>query len=93
MSAEELLDMRADVAAGRGDSVRISEGTFSLAEHERFLAENARDIASSREEMERARAEERERWSLAGEFTTGAAGGDVDKSSSDTGDEPKGKVA
>lgn len=93
VSAEELLDMRADVAAGRGDSVRISEGTFSLAEHERFLAENARDIASSREEMERARAEERERWSLAGEFTKGAAGGDVDKSSSDTGDEPKGKVA
>ena len=40
--------MRADVAAGRGDSVRITEGTFSLAEHERFLADNADAIAASR---------------------------------------------
>ncbi|MFW0783884.1 5-oxoprolinase/urea amidolyase family protein [Gordonia sp. CPCC 206044] len=68
VSAEELLDMRADVAVGRGDSVRITDGTFSLAEHERFLADNADDIAATRSSMEEARAEERERWSRGGEF-------------------------
>ena len=40
VTAEELLDLRADLAAGRG-SVDITDGTFSLAEHERFLADNA----------------------------------------------------
>ncbi|GAC47146.1 5-oxoprolinase/urea amidolyase family protein [Gordonia aichiensis] len=89
VSADELLDMRADVAAGRGDSVRITEGTFSLAEHERFLADNADDIASSRVLMEQARAEERERWSLAGEFTSPAMG----QTAASEGDEPKDKVA
>ena len=78
--------MRADVAAGRGDSVRITEGTFSLAEHERFLADNADAIAASRTTMEYARAEERERWSLAGEFTT--------TEQNQTGNsDPKGEVA
>ena len=68
VGAEELLDMRADVAAGRGDSVRITDGSFSLAEHEKFLADNAADISVTRESMEQARAEERERWSAGGEF-------------------------
>lgn len=86
VGADELLDMRADVAAGRGDSVRITEGTFSLAEHERFLADNADAIAASRTTMEYARAEERERWSLAGEFTT------TEQNETDSSD-PKGKVA
>ena len=48
VSAEELLDLRADLAAGRG-SVDITDGTFSLAEHERFLADNAASIAEFRE--------------------------------------------
>ena len=69
VSADELLDLRADMAAGRG-SVQITEGTFSLAEHEQFLAINADDIAATRVAMESARAEERERWSAAGEFAT-----------------------
>ena len=68
VSAEELLDMRADVAAGRGESTRITDGTFSLAEHQRFLDANADDIVVTREAMEIARAEERRRWSLQGEF-------------------------
>ncbi|OWM00024.1 urea amidolyase [Mycolicibacterium peregrinum] len=67
VSAEELLDLRADMAAGRGH-VEIADGTFSLAEHEQFLAANADDIAATRAKMEAARAEERERWAAAGEF-------------------------
>ncbi|MEO9327884.1 5-oxoprolinase/urea amidolyase family protein [Gordonia aurantiaca] len=68
VSAEELLDMRADVAAGRGDSTKIVDGVFSLAAHQRFLDDNAEDIAARRATMEAARAEERQRWSAAGEF-------------------------
>lgn len=67
VSADELLDLRADMAAGRGQ-VEITDGTFSLAEHERFLAANAEDIALKRAAMEAARSEERERWAAAGEF-------------------------
>ncbi|MGV9858695.1 5-oxoprolinase/urea amidolyase family protein [Gordonia sp. NPDC003425] len=76
VSAEELLDLRADVAAGRGDSVRITDGSFSLAEHERFLADNAGDIAATRATMEMARDEERARWSAGGEFARPAGGRD-----------------
>lgn len=43
VSAEELLDLRADLAAGRSEP-DITEGSFSLAEHEAFLAENAASI-------------------------------------------------
>ena len=78
VGAEELLDMRADVAAGRGDSVRITDGTFSLAEHQRFLDANAADIAVKRAHMEAARAEERERWSQQGEFAAVAAIDEID---------------
>ncbi|MGR1875403.1 carboxyltransferase domain-containing protein, partial [Salmonella enterica] len=38
VSAEELLDLRADVDAGRG-SFETVEGQFALAEYERFLAD------------------------------------------------------
>ncbi|MED5812135.1 5-oxoprolinase/urea amidolyase family protein [Mycolicibacterium sp. 050232] len=67
VSADELLDLRADTAAGRGH-VEIADGTFSLAEHEQFLSANAEDIAATRTAMEAARSEERERWAAAGEF-------------------------
>lgn len=67
VSADELLDLRADVAAGRG-RVDITEGEFSLAEHDAFLATNAEDIAAKRAAMEAAHAEERTRWDAAGEF-------------------------
>ncbi|OFJ53392.1 urea carboxylase [Mycolicibacterium grossiae] len=67
VSAEELLDLRADLAAGRG-TVDVADGTFSLAEHERFLAENATDIAAFRERQSAAFAQERAAWAAAGEF-------------------------
>lgn len=69
VSAEELGDLRADMAAGRGH-VDITDGEFSLAEHEEFLAANADDIVATRTAMEIARAEERARWAAAGEFAT-----------------------
>ncbi|MCV7192968.1 5-oxoprolinase/urea amidolyase family protein [Mycolicibacterium brumae] len=67
VSAEELTDLRADTAAGRG-RVNITDGQFSLADYQRFLEDNAADIAATRAGMEAARAQERQRWSDAGEF-------------------------
>src|SRR5690606_14492822 len=67
VSAEELLDLRADIAAGRG-AVDIAEGTFSLAEHQRFLSDNAESIAAFRARQTAAFAAERAAWEAAGEF-------------------------
>jgi urea carboxylase len=67
VTAEELLDLRADMAAGRG-SVDVTDGTFSLAEHERFLAANADSIAAFRAGQTTAFAAERAAWTAAGEF-------------------------
>jgi urea carboxylase len=67
VSAEELLEMRADLAAGRGE-VEISDGTFSLAEHERFLETNAASIEEFRTKQGAAFAAERAAWAAAGEF-------------------------
>ncbi|RDV09337.1 urea carboxylase [Arthrobacter sp. RT-1] len=68
VSPEELLDLRADMAAGRGRGVEIEEGTFSLAEHELFLEENRESIAAFRETQGAAFAVERQAWADAGEF-------------------------
>lgn len=68
VSPEELLDLRADMAAGRGRGVEIEEGTFSLAEHEDFLARNSESIAEFREQQAAAFAVERQAWADAGEF-------------------------
>ncbi|MFC4616864.1 urea carboxylase [Cellulomonas algicola] len=67
VGADELLDLRADMAAGRHD-VRIEEGTFSLAEHERFLAANAPSIAEFQARQADAFGAERSAWEAAGEF-------------------------
>ena len=67
VSAEELLDLRADMAAGRG-TVEITPGTFSLAEHERFLVDNAESVGDFRARQAAAFAEERAAWAAAGEF-------------------------
>jgi urea carboxylase len=67
VSAEELLDLRAELAAGRG-AIDITDGTFSLAEHERFLAEHATSIADFRARQTAAFAAERAAWAVAGEF-------------------------
>lgn len=68
VSAEELADRRADIAAGKG-SFDIEDGTFSLAEHERFCADNAESIAAARERMRIARAAEFSRWEASGELS------------------------
>ncbi|OZM82055.1 urea carboxylase [Pseudonocardia sp. MH-G8] len=67
VTPEELLDLRADLAAGRGH-VEIEDGTFSLAEHEAFLAENADSIAAFRSTQAAAFGVERAAWAAAGEF-------------------------
>lgn len=68
VSPEELLDLRADMAAGRGRGVEIEEGTFSLAEHEEFLDRNSVSIGAFRERQAAAFAVERQAWEDAGEF-------------------------
>jgi urea carboxylase len=67
VGAEELLDLRADMAAGRL-SLRVEEGEFALADHQRFLAENAESIEAFREKQTAAFAAERTAWEAAGEF-------------------------
>ncbi|QHE72368.1 5-oxoprolinase/urea amidolyase family protein [Rhodococcus sp. WAY2] len=67
---EELMDLRSDVAAGRGGGIDITDGTFSLADHERFLSAHADSISEFRAGQTVAFAAERQRWSAAGEFTT-----------------------
>ena len=64
------MDLRSDVAAGRGGGIEITEGTFSLAEHQQFLTANAESIGDFRAEQAVAFAAERQRWSAAGEFAT-----------------------
>ncbi|TAJ48101.1 MAG: urea carboxylase [Herbiconiux sp.] len=67
VSAEELLDRRADIAAGRAE-FDIEDGTFSLAEYSGFLDENADSIAAFRAKQAVAFAEERAAWERSGEF-------------------------
>jgi len=67
VSPDELLDLRADLAAGRG-SVDITDGTFSLADHEEFLAANAESIERFRVRQGAAFEAERSAWEAAGEF-------------------------
>jgi urea carboxylase len=67
VGAEELLDLRADLAAGRLD-LDITDGEFSLADHQRFLADNADSIDEFRLMQSAAFGVEREAWRAAGEF-------------------------
>ncbi len=67
VEAAELLDLRADLAAGRMD-LDITDGAFSLAEHQRFLADNADSIEAFRARQSAAFAAERAAWAAAGEF-------------------------
>ncbi|MEV6235463.1 urea carboxylase [Lentzea sp. NPDC051838] len=67
VSADELLELRAETDAGRGDFETV-DGTFSIAEHTRFLNDNADEIASFRTRQAAAFEEEKTRWRLAGEF-------------------------
>ncbi|WSQ07928.1 5-oxoprolinase/urea amidolyase family protein [Streptomyces sp. NBC_01231] len=72
VDADELVDLRADITSGRFVP-RIEEGTFSLAEYQAFLAENAGSIAAFRSRQQTAFAAERDAWEAAGEFTRAQA--------------------
>jgi urea carboxylase len=67
VGADELLDVRADLRAGRGE-LAIEDGEFVLADHERFLAANAEDISRFRVRQGDAFEAERLAWQAAGEF-------------------------
>ena len=67
VSAEELLDLRADTDAGRG-VFETREGSFAIADHKRFLRDNSASISEFRLRQRAAFGEERERWRLSGEF-------------------------
>lgn len=72
VDAEELLDLRADITSGRFVP-RIEEGTFSLAEYQAFLGDNAESIREFRTRQQAAFATERDAWEAAGEFTRAEA--------------------
>jgi urea carboxylase len=67
VSAEELLDLRADMVAGRGE-VAVEETMFDLQEHRRFLAAQGAGIDEFRRRQRAAFAEERQRWRDSGEL-------------------------
>jgi urea carboxylase len=69
---DELLELRADITSGRFVP-RIEEGTFSLAEYETFLTENAESIGEFRSRQQTAFGAERDAWEAAGEFTRAEA--------------------
>ncbi len=64
---DELMEMRGELAAGRLD-IATEEGTFTLAEHRRFLEREADGIAAFRERQSEAFGAERRAWAAAGEF-------------------------
>jgi urea carboxylase len=67
VSADELMHLRAEMAAGRG-GVAIEDGEFSLAGYQDFLSANDESIAAFRAQQAVAFAAERQAWDLAGEF-------------------------
>jgi len=67
VEADELLDLRADLAAGRLD-LATEPGEFSLGEYQHFLDENAVEIDAFRAQQAVAFAGERDAWAAAGEF-------------------------
>jgi urea carboxylase len=67
VSAEELLDLRAETEAGRGQ-VDVTAGVFDYGEYTRFLAANAASIAAFRAGQSAAFAAEKERWRASGEL-------------------------
>jgi urea carboxylase len=65
VSAQELLQLRADFPFGRW-SPRIEPATLRLADYQRFLHENHASIESFRNTQQQAFAAERQRWRDAG---------------------------
>jgi urea carboxylase len=67
VEAAELLDLRADMAAGRLE-LDIEEGSFTLADHLAFLEREKTSIGAFRARQATAFAAERAAWAAAGEF-------------------------
>jgi len=67
VSAEELLDLRAETDAGRGH-VEVTGGWFDCGSYTRFLNANAAGIAAFRSRQAAAFEAEKERWRASGEF-------------------------
>jgi urea carboxylase len=68
VSAEELLDLRAETDAGRGH-VAVTDGWFDYGSYTRFLTANAAGIAAFRSRQAAAFEAEKERWRASGEFS------------------------
>ncbi|HET6193693.1 MAG TPA: urea carboxylase [Trebonia sp.] len=68
VSAEELLDLRAETDAGRGH-VAVTDGWFDYGSYTRFLTGNAAGIAAFRSRQAAAFEAEKERWWASGEFS------------------------
>ena len=73
VSPEELIEQRADFAAGRLD-VEVDDETFGLREHLDFLAENAGSIEAFTARQDVAFAAERAAWAASGELDRGSEG-------------------
>jgi urea carboxylase len=67
VSAEELLDLRAQTAAGRGP-VDVTDGEFDYGAYRRFLRDESGPIAGFRATQAAAFTAEKERWRASGEF-------------------------
>jgi urea carboxylase len=67
VGAQELLELRADLAAGRYEP-RIEEGVFDPAEHARMLASETAGIERFKARQHAAFEAEREAWGVAGEL-------------------------
>jgi urea carboxylase len=72
VEAGELMDLRADQAAGRLD-IKMDDDRFVLRDHRRFLADHATAIATFRTAQQAAFAEERRAWERSGEFAAAPA--------------------
>jgi urea carboxylase len=67
VSADELLDLRAETDAGRGRA-EVTDGWFDYGSHTRFLEANAASIAAFRARQAAAFEAEKDRWRASGEF-------------------------
>jgi len=69
VSAEELLDQRAEQQAGRL-TIEMEDATFRLADHRRFLADHDTEITVFRAQQREAFDQERQAWAASGEHGT-----------------------
>lgn len=67
VSAEELLDQRAEMAGGQLD-ISIEDGTFSMGEYSKYLEANSASIDQFKQTQSAAFSAERAAWAAAGEF-------------------------